>query len=574
MPGSARRRPRMERRDKGKDSAALRWLWRGMSGYRLRGLLLIVLNALSALISVLMALVSRELIDSTTVGDAQRLMASISMMLAVFGINLVISLGGSVLVEYLTGRLSISMQQRMLATLYEKSYAEITRFHSGELLNRLFSDVNVVVGGMLSLLPAAASLTFRLVGAAAALLVLAPQLVAIFATVGVAMFLVMTFMRGLLKSLHKRAQETAGEVRSFLQEAVGSLLVVKVFRAEGKILKRAAEFHEKNFKVRMKRRMVSLFGGAGFGLIVQAGYFLTMVWGCWQVLTGAFSFGTMTATLQLVSQVQSPFSGFSNLLAQYFSVLASAERLMELEDLEDEAHLESGSEALPKAREKLYRELREIVFEHVDFSYGRNPVLIDAGFRIQKGDFVSVTGRSGGGKSTVFYLLLGAWRPTGGRIRFYLDGERPELEPGQDVRKLFAYVPQGNYLFSGTLRENVTFFSPEIQDELVWEALKIACAEPFVRELPQGLDTRLGEHGYGLSEGQMQRIAVARAILSGAPVLLLDEATSALDEATEAQLLKNIAELKNRTCIIVTHRKAALDICNRHLEICDAHVSE
>lgn len=574
MPGSARRRPRMERRDKGKDSAALRWLWRGMNGYRLRGLLLIVLNALSALISVLMALVSRELIDSTTAGDAQRLMASIGMMLAVFGVNLVISLGGSVLVEYLTGRLSISIQQRMLATLYEKSYAEITRFHSGELLNRLFSDVNVVVGGMLSLLPAAASLTFRLVGAAAALLVLAPQLVAIFVTVGVAMFLVMTFMRGLLKSLHKRAQETAGEVRSFLQEAVGSLLVVKVFRAEGKILKRAAEFHEKNFKVRMKRRMVSLFGGAGFGLIVQAGYFLTMVWGCWQVLTGAFSFGTMTATLQLVSQVQSPFSGFSNLLAQYFSVLASAERLMELEDLEDEAHLESGSEALPEAREKLYRELREIVFEHVDFSYGRNPVLIDAGFRIQKGDFVSVTGRSGGGKSTVFYLLLGAWRPTGGRIRFYLDGERPELEPGQDVRKLFAYVPQGNYLFSGTLRENVTFFSPEIKDELVWEALKIACAEPFVRELPQGLDTRLGEHGYGLSEGQMQRIAVARAILSGAPVLLLDEATSALDEATEAQLLKNIAELKNRTCIIVTHRKAALDICNRHLEICDAHVSE
>lgn len=322
--------------------------------------------------------------------------------------------------------------------------------------------------------------------------------------------------------------------------------------------------------------MLSLLGGAGFGLIFQAGYFLTMVWGCWQILAGTVSYGTLTALLQLVNQIQSPFSGFSNLISRYFSMLASAERLIELEELPDEAHREEeGPEAFLCQREKLYQDLQAITFEHIDFSYGRNPVLENVNLQIRKGDFVSVTGLSGGGKSTLFLLLLGAYRPTAGHIHFQMsDADKPELEPGQDVRKLFAYVPQGNYLFSGTLRENMTFFRSGIADEAVWTALDIACAGDFVRELPKRLDTVLGEHGCGLSEGQMQRVAVARAILSGAPVLLLDEATSALDEATEARLLENIAEIHNRTCIIVTHRKAALAICNRHLVIEDGHVSE
>lgn len=566
-----------QRRDRAGDGQALAWLWRQSRGHRLRCLALVVLNALSALVSVALALTSKRLIDSATAGDAGRLASSAGLMLGVILFSMAVSLATTALVEYLCGRLRISMQQGLFAVLFQKNYADVARFHSGELLNRMFSDVNIVVGGIADLVPSAAYLVFKLVGAAAALMVLAPQLTVLFLAAGMVVFVVMTALRGRLKSLHKRAQEAEGAVRSFLQEAVGSLLVIKVFRAEQRILTRSAEFQENCFSIRMKRRLVSVLGGVGFGLIFQAGYILTMVWGCWQILLGTLTFGTLTAILQLVSQIQSPFSGFSSLLAQYFSTLASAERLMELENLPDEAHLEDETAgALSEERERLYHGLRELVFEHVSFSYGRNPVLEDAGFRIQKGDLVSLTGLSGGGKSTTFFLLLGAYRPQSGRIWFNMnpDSEKPELEPGQDVRKLFAYVPQGNYLFSGTLRENVTFFSPEIQDEAVWEALRTACADGFVKELPQGLDTALGEHGYGLSEGQMQRIAVARAVLSGAPVLLLDEATSALDEATEALLLKNIAALKNRTCLIVTHRKAALAICNRHLVIDRTRVSE
>lgn len=565
-----------QRRDKSKDTVTLRWLWRKTRGQRLRCLALILLDGTGALVSVAMALISKELIDSATGGDGRRLMTCIGIMLAVLLGSMALSIVESALGEFVTGRMGISFQQELLRVLLQKNYAGVARYHSGELLNRMFSDVGVVVGGVTGLPASAAYLAFRLIGAAAALLLLAPQLALIFLAVGSLVCLVMTLLRGLLKSLHKRVQEAQGAVRSFLQEALGSLLVTKVFRAEERVLARSAEFQERYFSIRMKRRMLSLMGGVGFGLIFQAGYFLTMAWGCWQILAGAVSFGTLSALLQLVSQIQSPFSGFSSLISQYFSALASAERLMELEDLPDEAHREEENPAaFHEERERLYKALRTVSFERVDFSYGRNPVLENASFQIEKGDFVSVTGLSGGGKSTLFLLLLGAYQPTAGHIHFQMaDPDKPELEPGQDVRKLFAYVPQGNYLFSGTLRENVTFFRKDVEDSAVWAALRTACADSFIQELPEGLDTVLGEHGCGLSEGQMQRVAVARAILSGAPVLLLDEATSALDESTEAMLLKNIAALRSRTCVIVTHRKAALEICNRHLVIEDTHVSE
>lgn len=559
-----------------KDAVTLRWLWQKTKGQRLRCLALILMDSIGALVSVAMALVSKDLIDSATGGDGRRLLICIGIMLGVFLFSMVMSIVESALGEYVTGRMGISFQQELLRVLLQKNYGGVARFHSGELLNRMFSDVGVVLGGVTGLPASAAYLAFRLVGAAAALLMLAPQLALVLLLVGSLVCLVMTLLKGLLKSLHKRVQEAQGDVRSFLQEALGSLLVTKVFRAEERVIARSAQFQERYFSIRMKRRMLSLMGGVGFGLIFQAGYFFTMIWGCWQILAGAVSFGTLTALLQLVGQIQSPFSGFSSLISQYFSTLASAERLMELEDLPDEPHRENEDPAaFSQERERLYNALRTFSFEHVDFSYGRSPVLENVSFQIQKGDFVSVTGLSGGGKSTLFLLLLGAYQPTAGHVHFQMaDPDKPELEPGQDVRKLFAYVPQGNYLFSGTLRENVTFFRPELEDEAIWEALKTACADAFVRELPEGLDTVLGEHGCGLSEGQMQRVAVARAILSGAPVLLLDEVTSALDEATEARLLENIAALRNRTCMIVTHRKAALEICNRHLVIEDACVSE
>ena len=189
----------------------------------------------------------------------------------------------------------------------------------------------------------------------------------------------------------------------------------------------------------------------------------------------------------------------------------------------------------------------------------------NASITVNKGDFAAITGISGIGKSTLLKLLLGVIYPESGKIT--VSGRQGERLVDRATRNLFSYVPQGNMLLSGTLRENITFMCEDKTDEEIMRAVEISCADEFVRELPDGLETVVGERGMGLSEGQIQRIAIARAILYGAPILLLDEATSALDEATEEKLLKNLRALQNRTCIIITHKPAALNVCNKEIRI-------
>lgn len=541
-----------------KDLPTLRWLVTQTAGQRLRLLALIVCNTLAALLSVWLALVYRSLIDGAVAADKEKLMFSIAQLVGAIVLQFAIGILSSTMMERTTVNLTVALQDSLLKSLLKNRYSAIVGYHSGELLNRMFSDVGIVVSGIISLVPSAAYLLFRLVGAVSVLIALAPGFTLLLLLGGVVISGVMLLMRGRFKHLHKQVQEAGGRVRSYLQETLSSLLVIKVFGAEKRVREQAMERQMEYRRVRRKRWMVSLVGGVGLRMVVQLGYFLAMVWGCFGIYSGTLTYGTMTATLQLVSQIQGPFTGFSGLLSQYYTLLASAERIMEVEELPEETAVEVD-------RDAYYRNLKAITFDHVDFTYGRTPVLLDVCADLPKGEIVSITGLSGGGKSTLFLLLLGAYLPTAGEIT--IQTEAGERQPFRQVPGLFAYVPQGNYLFSGTLRENITFLRRDIPDERVWEALRLACAEKFVRDLPQGLDTPLGEKGHGLSEGQMQRIAIARALLSGAPILLLDEATSALDEETEAKLLENIQQLQNRTCLVVTHRKAALGICQRHLVI-------
>lgn len=553
----------MSRRPKTQDLHTARWILSWGRGQYLRLLFLILSNAAGALVSVWFALVCRSIVDSATGRNYEALVQSAVLLLVLIVGDITLGLAEQAVREYVLAKLRLIFQDRILKILLNREYSAVAKYHSGELLNRMFSDVRVVENGIVSILPSAAYLIFRLVGAAVVLIVLAPQFTLLFLAAGVVICLVMTLLRGKLKYMHKAVQEAEGKVRSFLQDTLERLLVIKVFGAGEPVRQKAAAYQNDYFRARLRRRAVNIAAGAGFGLIFQLGYFLAMVWGCFGIFYGTMTYGTLTAMLQLVNQIQSPFSGFSSLISQTYSVLASAERIMELEDMPEE-HASS-----PLGRDELYKRFRGLYFDHVGFTYGRSQVLTDVSFSIEKGDFVSLTGLSGGGKSTLFLLMLGAYRAGDGRISFRFNGEPDDLGPDKSTRDLFAYVPQGNHLLAGTLRENVTFFKPGIQDEDIWQALRVACAEDFVSELPEKLDTMLGEKGHGLSEGQMQRIALARAVLSGAPILLLDEATSALDEETEAQLLGNLAGLKNCTCVIVTHRKAALAICNRHLYLRD-----
>ncbi len=290
------------------------------------------------------------------------------------------------------------------------------------------------------------------------------------------------------------------------------------------------------------------------------GYYAALVWGAIQIAKGVLTFGTLTAFLQIIGQIRTPFRNLSGLLPQYYSMIGSAERLMELEMLPDE---KCGTKLLN--REAFYEEMDAIVFENVSFSYEEGEVLHDFSARIEKGCLTAIAGTSGKRKSTMMKLLLGLISCDKGNIYFERN-QRENISLDAGSRDLFAYVPQGNFILSGTIRDNIAFSNQEATEEKIIDAAKTACIWNVIQELPQGLDTILKERGAGLSEGQVQRIAIARAVLSEAPILLLDECTSSLDEETEKQVLKNLKKLP-KTILCISHRTAAFDSCDARIEI-------
>lgn len=535
----------------------------GTKGIRLRIAALVLGNAVFAVSGVGFALFCRAVIDRAVSGDREGLLRAGLWLGAIVLLQLFLRLFCNSLEESTRARHELRLREAVLRALLKKEYARVSDFHSGELLNRMFSDVSVVADGVTGLLPLLAGLLARLVCAAAAMAALDLGFAALFLAAGVVLFIFSRLFRGRIKRLHKEVQEREGRVRAFLQETVEGLLTVKVFSAEEKMLRLNRENQEAHYRSRMKRRGVTIAANAGFSFVFQAGYLLAMIRGAFGILNGTMSYGTLTAVLQLVNQIQTPFAGLSSLLPRYYGMIASAERLAEIENLPDE----------PLADQKLSADdFRAIEIRGLSFSYGENAVIKKADFTVRRGEFASITGISGVGKTTFFLLLLGAYQPSGGSLRFL--SENGEFRAGRETRGLFAYVPQGGTLFSGTITENIAFLKENASPDEIRKAAETACALEFIEALPDGFETRIGENGFGISEGQAQRIAAARAILSGAPILLLDEATSALDEETEARLIENIGGLTGRTLIAVTHRPAALRICTKHFKIRDGEIYE
>lgn len=512
-----------------------------------------------ALFCIYFALGSRGVIDSAVAGDS-RLFISACLRQAgiITGILFTLTLG-RYLRERLRSDLERDWKEKLLNGLLHGEYEKVSHYHSAELLNRLNNDVSRVNEGVLAIAPSAATMVTRLTAAVIVLGSLDLRFTILIALLGVLVFVSTALMRRRLKDLNKQVNEHDGKVSGIIQESMEKLLMVQAMDVADEIEKRAHRLMQQRYRVQSKRKNVSLLANTCVSLMSYGSGFLALVWCAHRLLLGQMTFGSLTAVIQLVSQLQAPFVNLSGILPQYLAMSASAERLMELQEIQ-------GEPVLPKeSPDILYEKMQAISAQNLTFSYDRDRVLENAEFMLPKGAFAVITGPSGMGKSTILKLILGIFRPEQGSIFLANVSERVPLD--RNTRQLFAYVPQSNLLLSGTIRENLTIVKPQATEEELQNAIYVSAMDEYLTSLSNGLDAVLGESGAGLSEGQAQRLAIARAVLGGAPILLLDECTSALDEETERKVLQRLRALENRTCIAVTHRPAAIALCDWRMEV-------
>ncbi len=527
-----------------------------------------VIYAVLAYIGVLTAQLARGIVDSAAYDhDSGKVVFFSALLISVTLFQVLLNIVSRIVSFNASAKLEISIKSHLFETMLQKDYSKITKIHTGELMNRLTSDIQVILGAILTILPNLTYFIVKLTGIFIVLFAIDWRFALVFVIGGAVILGVMLLFKGTLKNLHKKAQETDGKVRSFMQESLSSLLVIRVFNKYKRISNEAQKLQWDNFRIKRKRNYISIASTMGFSIIFVCAYIYGLIWGSFQILGGVITYGLLTEILSLVSQISTPIQGLTSILPQYYQALASAERIMEIEEYPDE-HIEELNSSINL--KDLYENLSSIEFKDITFSYDRDIVLYDTSLSIEKGEFIVITGISGIGKSTLTKLLLDVFPVDKGEI--YLkqkDGSKVVVD--KNVRGLFAYVPQGNFLLSGTIRDNISFVRPNATDEEIMKAAKTACAD-FIAELPEGLDTVLGEKGTGLSEGQIQRVAIARALLSDASIIILDEATSALDEKTELKLLENIESFKNKTCILISHKKAAYKVCDKEVRIEDKKI--
>lgn len=667
------------------DEVTYAWLFAQSKAQHGRIVALSVLCTVQAAVLVSFALACRAVIDQAVAGNIDGLLASAAVLAGVIIAQLVLRLAINSTQERIRARFALELRKSMLNSIFAARFGNVLRFHSGELSNRMFSDVQVVSNGVATIIPSFVSMLMQLVLAIAVLALISPPMVALFAAAALLSFVLARTLRGRLKALHKIVQEKEGAVRVFLQEALEHQLVIRSFGAQPATSARADTLQEAHFTAQMRRRGYSIAANASFSFFFNALYAVALTWCAFELLHGAMSYGTLMAVLQLVARIQAPVSSLSGMLPQLYQTLASAERLMEV------AKLPHSEGCLPVTAEEFYQRLsgvrmRDLVFSYsgteredaasiggleaedgsacaeeekakgastpigeareedgaaspdgpdtlesapnrcvevIDSPYdageaeggvasaggmvtpsGGEPVsLTCADVFVPKGSFVVVEGPSGSGKSTLFKLLLGAYDADGFVYELVVGAATsaaaapdapagavatgapltdapasafavPACSASQVPPGAFAYVPQDNFLFAGSIRENVAFAAPDATDDQVKRACEVACAWDFVEELPLGLDTMIGEHGQGLSQGQLQRLAIARAVCSGAPIMVLDEVTSALDDATEAAVLANIASLPGKTIFVAAHRAKAREFATMRLHVEDGVLTE
>lgn len=539
------------------NKATLKWIYARTKRFLPAVAVTSLISAFTAVSYVLLALITKRVLDIATKDAAGSLAAAGTALFAVIAVQVILSACQSLLNAYVNGKLTLSLRSYLFTLICRKRYSQISRYHSGDILNRLTSDVDVVVSSSVSIIPSVVSTVAKITAGIGAMIFMNPIIAAVILVLGITVPAIGRAINKKYKYMHKECQRTEGKTRSFMQECFENIVVIKSFASEKPFVKRLTVFMEDNFRLKIKRTGISVLASICLYTFFTAGYYAVLLWGAGGLAAGTLTYGTLMLFLQLISQLRAPLQNVSGILPQYYSALASAERLIELEKPEDEKPpLEKES------ADRLKDNFESLEINGLCFGYGREAVIENCSFKIEKNKITAVTGESGSGKSTLFKLILGLYSPTAGSIT--VNGK---IAVDASVRGLFAYVPQGNMVLSGTVRDNITLCNPDVDEERLISAAKAAEIYDYISSLPDGFDTVLSERGAGLSEGQIQRISIARALLTEAPVLLLDEATSALDETTETRVLENIKAMSAKTVVFITHRNTSLKVCDRIIRV-------
>ena len=500
------------------------------------------------------AFASKNVIDVATGASSSSLIGAIIPLCVLIVSYIIVHIVYSVVDVNLSCTITNRLSNNLYKKILSRKFSDISQFHSGDLVNRLNGDVSVVTAGIMGIVPTLINRLSMVVFSFGALLMLDRD----FALLCIVILPFVTVAGKIygkrMKGLHKKSRAASGNVLSHMQEGIQNLLILKTFVKESVSAKKLSLLQDASMRLNVKAGIISMIANLLFFAVMTFGYYCALVWCAYKISIGIMTVGTLTAVLQLFDQLQTPFGDFSNIFSQYYKTMASVERIQEIENIQED---ECTEQQICKTFSSLY-------INNVSFGYGDDYIIQNVTANIPFGKMTVIGGESGTGKSTLIKLIMGILDSDAGSI--YFDAGDMKVTCGTNTRANFAYVPQGNMILSGTIKNNISFYDDSISDEQIIQSSKDACIYDYIMSLPDGFDTVLGEGGAGLSEGQTQRLAIARALCSGAPVLIFDEATSALDEQTEHQLLLNVKK-RGITSVVISHRKCAFELADNVIYI-------